>query len=56
MARLANDEQIRELAETCSAQAQAIADGSVRGPRYSAVLRLKNNVETLLCWVGDDRN
>ncbi len=52
----ATEDQIRDLSSTIAAQAQALADGTVTGPRYAAVLRLSNNVETLAAWVSDDRN
>lgn len=47
--------QVQELAETIEAQANAIATGRVVGPRYAAVLRLRDNVDTLAKWVSDDR-
>lgn len=51
----ATEHQITELAATIETQAHAIADGSVIGPRYAAVKRLQDNIETLAAWVGDDR-
>lgn len=49
------DDQITDLAHTIAAQAEALAALSVVGPRYAAIKRLKNNVDTLATWVGDDR-
>ncbi|WP_329782043.1 hypothetical protein [[Mycobacterium] crassicus] len=46
---------MRELAETIEAQANAIATDRVVGPRFAAVLRLRDNVDTLASWVDDDR-
>lgn len=51
----ATEEQIQELASAIAEQASAIADGTLTGPRYAAVRRLINNVDTLRAWVGDDR-
>lgn len=51
----ATEQQIVELAGTVATQAEAIAQGTVRGPRYAAVARLRENVDTLATWVGDDR-
>lgn len=51
----ATEHQVRELAETIEAQANAIATGRVTGPRYAAVLRLRENVDTLAHWIEDDR-
>lgn len=51
----ATEHQITELASAIEAQARAIAHGTVVGPRYSAVKRLQDNIETLAAWVGDDR-
>jgi hypothetical protein len=48
-------EQATELAGTIAAQAQALADGTVTGPRYAAVQRIKANVATLESWTEDDR-
>lgn len=56
MTKTATEEQIAELADTCAAQAGAIATGTVVGPRYAAALRLQGNVETLLAWISDDRH
>lgn len=55
MTQTATPEQVIELANTCAAHAAAIADGSVVGPQYAAVRRLRNNVDTLIAWGGDDR-
>jgi hypothetical protein len=51
----ATQDQIRELADTIAAQAQAIADGAVTGPLFAAVRRLRSNVDTLEAWCPDDR-
>lgn len=51
----ATEQQVRELAETIGAQADAIATGRIVGPRFAAVLRLRENVDTLASWVDDDR-
>lgn len=51
----ATEHQVRELAATIEAQANAIATGTVVGPRFAAVLRLRDNVDTLAHWVEDDR-
>lgn len=51
----ASEEQIRELAATLADQAQAIADDTIVGPRFAAIKRLQDNVDTLAAWVGDDR-
>ena len=56
MTMAATEKQITELAATVEAQAHAIATGSVVGPRYAAVTRLQDNVDTLRAWVCDDRN
>jgi hypothetical protein len=45
-------EQRIELAQTIANQAQAIADGTVTGPEYSAVRLLVGNAETLLAWTA----
>ena len=47
--------QVEELARVIADQAAAIADGAVVGPQYAAVLRLRENVDTLAAWVEDDR-
>lgn len=52
----ATDDQIRDLARTISTQAAAIADGTVIGPRWAAVRRLADNVDTLTAWTTDDRS
>lgn len=51
----ASEHQITELASTIETQANAIAQGTVIGPRYAAVKRLQDNIETLAAWVRDDR-
>lgn len=51
----ATEDQITDLAHTIANQAEALATGSVVGPRYAAIKRLQNNVDTLATWVGDDR-
>lgn len=52
---IATEQQVQDLAETIEAQANAIATGRVVGPRFAAVLRLRDNVNTLADWIGDDR-
>lgn len=47
----AADQQVRELAEVISTQAQAIAEGRLVGPLSMAVDRLVGNVSTLRAWV-----
>lgn len=42
----ATETQIEELARVIADQSAAIADGTVTGPRYAAVLRLRENVDT----------
>jgi hypothetical protein len=49
------ESQYRNLAAAIASQAQAIADGTVTGPRYASVQRLKSNVATLEAWTADDR-
>jgi hypothetical protein len=49
------DKANQMLAEAIANQAQAIADGTVTGPMYGAVQRLKSNIETLVAWTEDDR-
>lgn len=44
------DEQVRDLAGTMAAQLQAIADGSLTGPRRAAVALLVGNMDTLATW------
>jgi hypothetical protein len=51
----ATPQQIVEQARAIEAQAKALADGTVTGPRYAAVKRLQDNIETLAAWIGDDR-
>jgi hypothetical protein len=54
---IATEEQITELANAISNQAQALAEGRIKGPRsrYAAIKRMQNNLDTLAQWVGDDR-
>lgn len=52
---VASPEQIREQAAAVAALAQALADGTLVGPRYPAVLRLVDLVDTLRAWTQDDR-
>lgn len=52
----ARERQCRDLAATIATQAQAIADGTVIGPRHGAVRRLVSNVQTLVAWTDDDRS
>jgi hypothetical protein len=51
----ATDAQIRELAGTMAAQLQAIADGTLTGPRHAALRLVASNMDRLLAWVPDDR-
>lgn len=51
----ATEDQITDLAQTIANQAEAIATGTLIGPRYSAIKRLQTNVDTLAAWAGDDR-
>jgi hypothetical protein len=51
----ATEAQIRQLANDIAMQASAIAEGTLTGPRYAALRRLTDNVDTLSHWVGDDR-
>ncbi|MCV7174853.1 hypothetical protein [Mycolicibacterium sphagni] len=51
-----NEVQVREQANVIAAQASAIAEGRVVGPRFAAVRRLQDNVAMLAAWVGDDRS
>ena len=48
-------EQYRGQAEAIAQQAQALADGTVTGPRWRAVQRLRRNVEILAAWTEDAR-
>jgi hypothetical protein len=50
-----NEAQYRELARTVAWQVDAIAQGTVIGPVYTAVRRLQDNVSTLVAWTPDDR-
>lgn len=54
--KAATPQQIRELAQAISDQAQAIADGKIPAGRLHAqVARLLGNVDTLKAWTPDDR-
>lgn len=44
-----------ELAGSIADQAQAIKDGTVIGPMWSAVRRLRDNADMLLAWTPDHR-
>lgn len=46
----ATEEQIRELAGTMALQLQAIADGTLTGPRHAAVRLLAANMDRLAAW------
>ena len=46
----ATDEQIRDLAGTMALQLQAIADGTLTGPRCAAVRLLASNMDRLVAW------
>jgi hypothetical protein len=50
------DKQYRELAATIADQAQAIADGTLSGPRYAVASLLLSNAKTLFAWTPDDRS
>lgn len=54
-AQIRQESRNRDLAAVIAGQAQAIADGTVAGPRYASVQRLKANVATLEAWTTDDR-
>jgi hypothetical protein len=60
MARMTEAEQrarqYRELAATIADQAQAIADGTLTGPRYGMARLLLRNAECLVAWTPDDRS
>lgn len=49
------EDQIRELASVISRDAAVIANGTLVGSRAAALTRMKDNVDTLAAWVGDDR-
>lgn len=49
------DQQIQELAAHIATRAEAIASGTLIGPRYAAVRNLQDSINTLAAWVGDDR-
>lgn len=46
-------EQVTELAGAIADQAQAIADGTVRGPLNAAAARVRQNAETLEAWTEE---
>jgi hypothetical protein len=50
------DRQYHDMAATIAAQAQAIADGTITGPRFAAASRLLGNAKTLMAWTPDDRS
>lgn len=52
---MSNDDQIADLARHIASKAEAIADGTLQGPRYAAVQNLRDSVDTLAAWIGDDR-
>lgn len=54
---MGNDLEIQRiaLARTIADQAQAIVDGTVVGPEWSAVKRLRDNADMLLAWTPDHR-
>ncbi|QIQ63306.1 hypothetical protein SEA_SETTECANDELA_190 [Mycobacterium phage Settecandela] len=54
-AAIATDAQIREQAAFIAAKAEAIANGTLVGPRYAAIAQLRRSIEILDAWVGDDR-
>jgi hypothetical protein len=60
MSRISNAEQqekqYRELAGTIADQAQAIADGSLAGPRYAMAQLILRNAQCLVAWTPDDRS
>lgn len=51
---ICTETQLRELAATIAAQAQALADGTLTGPRYGHVRRLAANVDMLKAWTADE--
>lgn len=51
----ATQKQITEQAQAVANLAEAIAEDTLPGPRYAAVLQLKDMVDTLGHWIGDDR-
>jgi hypothetical protein len=54
--RTAHEARIREQAEGIATLATAIAAGTVTGPRFAAVARLVDQVDTLRAWTPDDRS
>jgi hypothetical protein len=52
---IATEEQITELANAIAIQAEALAVGLSKGPRYAAIKKMQDNLDTLAHWVGDDR-
>jgi hypothetical protein len=50
------DKMYRELAATIADQAQAIADGTLTGPRYARARLILRNAEVLVSWTPDDRS
>jgi hypothetical protein len=51
----ATEAQINEQANAIATLAASIANGTLIGPRYAAAKRLRDMVDTLEAWVGDDR-
>lgn len=51
----ATDFQIAQLAQHIANRAEAIAQGTLIGPRYAAIKALQDSIDTLAQWVGDDR-
>lgn len=51
----ATPDQIREQAQAIATLAEAIANGTLVGPRYAATRRLLDMTVTLSHWIGDDR-
>lgn len=51
----ATNQQIVEQSQAISRLADAIANDTIVGPKYAAIKRLADMVDTLAAWVGDDR-
>lgn len=43
------------IAQSIANKATAIAEGTLVGPRYAAILNIQSNLDTLAAYVGDDR-
>jgi hypothetical protein len=51
-----NDKPYRDLAAAIASQAQAIADGTLTGPRHAMAKLILRNAELLVAWTPDDRS